>query len=122
MAYKSCSLPFTPCGAGWNRLLSGESAMAASAAAARGGDFLVAARGWGCAWGEDLLGSISGDGRTDGEEELPLRIRARERGGCVVGGGGRREEETGSLGKRYCSTTRLEIGRASCRERVSFVV
>lgn len=55
----------TPCGAGWNRLLSGESApagTASAAAAARGGDFLVAARGWDWGWGEDLLGSISGDG------------------------------------------------------------
>jgi hypothetical protein len=50
----------TPCG--WNRLLNGDStpAATASAAAARGGDFLVAARGWGRVCADDFFGSILG--------------------------------------------------------------
>jgi len=71
MAYSSCSLPFTPCDVGWKRLLSGDStpAAAAASAAARGGDFLVAARGWGWVWAEDFFVSILGtDEKEEGEE------------------------------------------------------
>jgi hypothetical protein len=76
----------TPWDVGWNRLLNGDStpAPAAASAAARGGDFLVAARGWGRLCAGDCFGSISGDGWKGGGGEL-LRARARE--AVVVGGG-----------------------------------
>jgi hypothetical protein len=75
----------TPWDVGWNRLLNGDStpAAAAASAAARGGDFLVAARGWGRLCAEDILGFIFGDGWKGGGERL--RDRARE--AVVVGGG-----------------------------------
>jgi hypothetical protein len=53
----------TPWDVGWNRLLNGDSTpAAATSAAARGGDFLVAARGCGRLCAEDFFGSILGDG------------------------------------------------------------